>query len=387
VEFLYDPTSGRFFFLEMNTRLQVEHPVTELVHGVDLVAVQLAVAEGRAVPEAAAGSGHAIEARIYAEDPERDYAPQSGLLTELVFPEAPGLRVDAGYAAGSRVTTYYDAMLAKVVAHAPTREQAARLLADALARARIHGVRTNRDQLVALLRAPSFLTGDVSTAFLDEHPPVSTPAPGDHAVAAALALAEHDRTTRTVQQRVPVAWRNVVSQPQVTRFIAETSAPRAGMGVDHEGEAIAVEWWGGRDGYVVPGLVVRAAGPTAVTVERAGVATTYQVAIRGDRLDVDGVGGHLALRVLPRFAEPEKAVATGSLLAPMPGTVVGVEVEKGQQVTVGQPVLVLEAMKMQHTVAAAGPGIVVRLDVVPGDQVAAGQVLAVVEESLAEEAE
>ncbi|HET7431381.1 MAG TPA: biotin carboxylase N-terminal domain-containing protein, partial [Nocardioides sp.] len=140
VEFLYDPAADRFFFLEMNTRLQVEHPVTELVHGVDLVALQLAVAEGRPVPPAPAPSGHAIEVRLYAEDPAAGYAPQSGTLAAFEIPEAPGLRVDAGYASGNEVSTFYDAMLAKVVVHAPTREQAARTLAGALTRARLHGV-------------------------------------------------------------------------------------------------------------------------------------------------------------------------------------------------------------------------------------------------------
>ena len=218
VEFLYDGANDRFYFLEMNTRLQVEHPVTEEVHGVDLVAVQIAVAEGRPVPSPAQADGHAIEVRLYAEDPVADYQPQSGRLTAFDVPPAPGLRLDAGFAAGNEVTTFYDAMLAKVVVHAPTREQAARTLSGALARARIHGVTTNRDQLVGVLRDPDFLTGAVSTAFLDDHPSTDTTPIGDHAVAAVLALAERDREARTVQQRIPVGWRNVVSQPQRTAF-------------------------------------------------------------------------------------------------------------------------------------------------------------------------
>ena len=221
VEFLYDGASDRFYFLEMNTRLQVEHPVTEEVHRVDLVALQIAVAEGRPVPSPAPADGHAIEARLYAEDPAADYQPQSGRLTAFDVPPAPGVRLEAGFVAGNEVTTFYDAMLAKIVVHAPTREQAARTLAGALARARIHGVTTNRDQLVGVLRDPGFLAGDVSTAFLDEHPPTAITPIGDHAVAAALALAERDRDARTVQQRIPVGWRNVVSQPQRTEFQGE----------------------------------------------------------------------------------------------------------------------------------------------------------------------
>jgi propionyl-CoA carboxylase alpha chain len=365
VEFLYDGRTDRFFFLEMNTRLQVEHPVTEEVHGLDLVALQIAVAEGRRVPTPAPPSGHAIEARLYAEDPAADYRPQTGLLSVFELPDGPGVRVDAGFEAGNVVSTFYDPMLAKVVVRAESREQAARTLAGILSRARIHGVTTNRDQLVSVLRDPRFLAGEVSTAFLDEHPPTAQVERGDHAVAAALALAERDRAARTVQQRVPVAWRNVVSRPQRTTFAGD----------------LVVEWFGGREGYAVDGVDVLRAGPTEVTLARDGVATTYTVAITGDRVDVDAPGGHRTFTVTPRFTDPAEAVASGSLLAPMPGTVVSVAVEKGQQVEAGQPVLVLEAMKMQHTVAAPRNGTVTQLDVRPGSQVASGEVLAVVEET------
>ena len=156
-----DPS--RFWFLEMNTRLQVEHPVTELVWGVDLVAMQLGEAAAAGQP-----TGHAIEVRLYAEDPVADYQPQSGVLSLFEIPAGEGIRVDSGYESGSTVSTFYDAMLAKVVCHAPTREAAARKLADTLARARIHGVVTNRDLLVRVLRSEAFVSGEVSTAFLSE---------------------------------------------------------------------------------------------------------------------------------------------------------------------------------------------------------------------------
>jgi propionyl-CoA carboxylase alpha chain len=376
VEFLYDPTTDRFFFLEMNTRLQVEHPVTEEVHGVDLVALQLAVAEGRPVTPARRASGHAIEARLYAEEPAAGHRPQSGTLRTFEIAAAPGLRVEAGYASGNEVSTFYDAMLAKLIVHAPTRDRAARTLAGVLSRSRIHGVATNRDQLVAVLRDEDFLAGRVSTAFLHEHPQAHSVPTGDHAVAAALALAERDRAARQVQRGVPVAWRNVTSQPQ--RTVVSTSSTD---------DPITVEWWGGRDGYAVDGLTVAAACPTEVTLERDGVATAYAVSIRGEHVDVDSPGVHVALTALPRFTDPADAVANGSLLAPMPGTVVSVAVEKGEQVAAGQPVLVLEAMKMQHTVSAPGAGTVTRLDVRPGTQVVAGEVLALVEDTAVEATE
>jgi propionyl-CoA carboxylase alpha chain len=380
VEFLYDARRDAFWFLEMNTRLQVEHPVTELVHGVDLVALQVEVAEGGSCASArplqrsqahdpSSGASHAIEVRLYAEDPDADYQPQSGTLTRFEIPAEDGIRVDAGFETGSEVSTHYDAMMAKVIAHAPTREQAARKLAGVLSRARIHGLTTNRDQLVRVLRDLRFLRGDVDTGFLERGPDWYLGYPDEGvpvaAVAAALALAERDAAARTVQRGVPVAWRNVLSQPQVTEFDGD----------------IEVRWWGGRDGYGTEGVTVIATSPTEVTLEADGVRTTYAVSVVGDVIDVDGPHGHTHLRRTPRFVDPADAVASGSLLAPMPGTVVSVSVKEGQQVEAGQPVLVLEAMKMQHTVRAPGAGTVTEIDVQPGAQVAAGEVLAVVEDT------
>ena len=365
VEFLYDAAADRFFFLEANTRLQVEHPVTELVHGCDLVAMQLGVAETGdvVIHEDGSAGGHAIEVRLYAEDPAADHAPQSGVLTRFEVPVEDGIRVDAGYESGSEVSTYYDAMLAKVVAHAPTREAAARKLAGVLSRTTIHGVRTNRDQLVAILRDPRFLAGEVSTALLPE---IAVPASdtGHARVAAALAIAETDAALRTVQRGIPVGWRNVVSQPQVTLLDEEQ-----------------VTWWGGRDGYAVDDATVVAASPTAVTLEVDGVRTTYAVAVGEGVVDVDWPGGHAAYARTPRFTDPADTVASGSLLAPMPGTVTAVHVAVGDEVAAGQPVLVLEAMKMQHTVVAPTAGTVTEIYVRPGAQVASGEALAVVEEA------
>ena len=373
VEFLYDPETERFWFLEMNTRLQVEHPVTEAVFGVDLVDLQIAVAEGRPTSaglDDARPVGHAIEVRLYAEDPAADWQPQSGLLTRFEIPETDGIRVDSGFESGSEVSTHYDAMLAKVIAWAPTREQAARKLARALRRARIHGLVTNRDLLVGILGDDAFVAGQVSTHFLVDR---SIDQPDDHsrraaATAAALALAERAGRARRVQRGIPVAWRNVVSQPQVTRFTAA-------------GEDIDVAWFGGRDGYAVDGHSVVSAGPTTVTLEADGVRTTYDVSVAGRRVDVDAPHGHTALTVIPRFVDPADAVASGSLLAPMPGTVISVAVDAGSEVAAGETVLVLEAMKMQHTVSAPYAGVVSRVEVTPGAQVASGEVLAVVEET------
>ncbi|MFT4083777.1 MAG: biotin carboxylase N-terminal domain-containing protein [Nocardioides sp.] len=367
VEFLYHPVTARFWFLEMNTRLQVEHPVTELVHGVDLVEWQLRVAEGGRLPRREhPADGHAIEVRLYAEDPAADYRPQSGVLTRFEIPESPGIRVDAGYAAGSTVSTFYDAMLAKVIAHGDTRAQAVRRLLGALRRARIGGLVTNREQLIDALGSPAFAAGDVSTALLGERDPTVVRTDAGAPIAAALALAERTRARRAVQRGIPVAWRNVVSQPQRTEFE----------------EHPVVEWYGTRDGYLVDGAEVIDAAPDRVVLARDGVRTTYEVAIdaTGTLVEVDSPVGHTRLVRRPRFADPSAVMAPGSLVAPMPGTVVSVAVAVGDRVEAGHPLLVLEAMKMQHTVSAPTGGVIAAVAVERGRQVAAGETLIVIEE-------
>ena len=384
VEFLYDAETERFFFLEMNTRLQVEHPVTELVHGVDLVELQLAVAEGRVVcSTTASGSvsgtrppeGHAIEARLYAEDPAADYQPQSGVLTTFDIPREAGIRVDAGYASGSAVSTHYDAMLAKVIAYAATRAEAARALARTLARARIHGVTTNRDQLVSVLRDEDFLAGRVHTGFLEGRTGETLSDPGWALRAAVAAVVADERQRRRTQRGIPSGWRSVVSQPQ--QMIFEVA-----------GEQQSVAWLGGRDGVVFPDSDIRVLDvePGRVILEVDGIRWSTDVLIDlqslpGTReIHVDGPLGYVRLREVPRFVDPADVVASGSLLAPMPGTVVSVAVAEGDRVKAGETVLVLEAMKMQHTVTAPQAGVVSEIDVRPGAQVAAGEVLAVVSE-------
>ena len=391
VEFLVDARdTRRFWFLEMNTRLQVEHPVTELVHGVDLVEAQLAVAESGRLPLDAVGQtyGHSIEVRLYAEDPVADWQPQSGTLTRVEIPgvsaefdllNRSGLRLDSGFESGSEVSTHYDAMLAKLISWAPTRDLAARQLSGALARARIHGLTTNRDLLVRVLRDQAFLSGEVSTAFFERTlvQPAEQGGVRTAAIAATLALAERARAARTVQRAIPVAWRNVVSQPQVTELVVRTGTGDSAGPITER-----VAWFGGRDGYRVDGVEEIATRPAdggwAVELTVDGVRTTYDVSLTAGEVDVDSPHGHVHLSQVPRFVDPADTVATGSLLAPMPGTVVSVAVTVGAEVGAGQPVLVLEAMKMQHTVSAPHAGVVTEIDVIPGTQVAAGEVLAVV---------
>ena len=282
-------------------------------------------------------------------------------------------------AAASRVCTHYDAMLAKVVAWAQTRDAAARRLAAAVERAEIHGVGTNRDLLDEVLRSPAFRAADVATDFLERHDLASlTARPTDPgtlrvaAFAAAVTLSERAWSARAVQAAVPTGWRNVVSQPQRTVL-------------EHDGDEVVAEWYGGRDGHrSLDGLRARPSeDPSVLAVStRDGSAHQVRVHVDGDQVDVESAAGHVALTVVPRFVDPADQVASGSLLAPMPGSVVRVDVGVGQPVEAGQPVLVLEAMKMQHTVKAPTDGVVTQIDVKAGAQVAAGEVLAVVEDSV-----
>ena len=386
VEFLADE-DGEFFFLEMNTRLQVEHPVTELTTGLDLVELQLAVADGEALPaEPPPTAGHSIEARLYAEDPARGWQPQAGRIDFFEVPSAAayfgpldrtGIRLDSGITGGSVVSIHYDPMLAKVIAHAPTRSRAAQVLADALARTRLHGLRTNRDLLVNVLQHPAFLAGDTDTAFFDTHglDRLAAPRAGERAVrlsliAAAIAGAAHNRVTARVLVGLPGGWRNVVSADQVKTFLDADAG-------EHQ-----VRYRFARTGLDLPDdpdVSLVSATPAGVVLTDAGVATAFDVARYGDEIYVDSPHGCVRFTAAPRFPEATSAEQQGSLLAPMPGAVVRLGAGLGDTVTAGQPLVWLEAMKMEHIIASPAAGVLTELSVAVGQQVGVGAVLARVE--------
>ncbi|MFG2004362.1 acetyl/propionyl/methylcrotonyl-CoA carboxylase subunit alpha [Spirillospora sp. NPDC048911] len=388
VEFML-ARDGRFFFLEVNTRLQVEHPVTECVYGLDLVRLQIEVAEGAPLPaaEPPAPRGHAIEVRLYAEDPAADWRPGSGTLhtfevpdvdTAFTVPASYGLRLDSGVESGSEVGVHYDPMLAKVIAWGPTRTAAARRLRAALTGARVHGVTTNRDLLARIMAEPAFLKGETHTGYLDEIglDVLAAPLAGERAVrlsalAAALADAAANRAAARVQGGLPSGWRNVPSQPQRKSYEGPDGA-------------IEVSYRLTRDGLVAEGhdgVRLISATPAEVALDIDCVRHAFAIRATGDGpVFVDSVLGPVTLRGLPRFADPSDLVAPGSLLAPMPGTVIRVEIERGAAVADGQTLLVLEAMKMEHRIAAPAGGTVAELNVSAGQQVEAGAVLAVIAE-------
>ncbi|MFD3748303.1 acetyl/propionyl/methylcrotonyl-CoA carboxylase subunit alpha [Nocardia sp. NPDC058633] len=391
VEFLADE-KGDFFFLEMNTRLQVEHPVTEQTTGLDLVRLQLRVASGLPLPVTQpAQRGHSIEVRLYAEDPAHDWQPQSGPVHKIEIPftageftvlEQPGVRLDTGVVDNSVVGVHYDPMLAKVISYAETRSEAAHLLATALQRAKIHGLVTNRDLLVRVLRHPAFLAGDTDTAFFATHDLAVLSAPlvseADEAlsiVVAALADSAVNRGASRLAGLTPSGWRNLASQPQTKSYESRTTGTHE-VRYRFTRTGVAVE---GHDGLelisVAPDRVV-----FGVPGERGSVRRQFEIARYGDLVAIDSPLGPVAVRRLPRFTDPSEQVAAGSLLAPMPGSVIRVGAAEGDHVEQGQPILWLEAMKMEHTIAAPATGILSALNVTVGQQVEVGTVLAVVEE-------
>jgi acetyl/propionyl-CoA carboxylase alpha subunit len=330
--------------------------------------------------------GHSIEARLYAEDPAKDWQPQAGTVSRFDVPAAhsefassgqTGIRLDAGIVDGSEVSIHYDPMLAKVISYAPTRRQSAALLADALARTRLHGVHTNRDLLVRVLRHPSFLDGATDTAFFDTHGLAELAAPlADartvrlSAVAAAIAGAEFNRSAATVLADVPSGWRNLRSGNQVKTF----------RRADDE---IVVEYRFTRAGVVLPGddtVSVVTATPDRVVLADAAVEWAFDVARDGSEVYVNSPLGQVALSVVPRFTEPGSAVAHGSLVAPMPGLVIRVGAQIGDTVAAAQPLIWLEAMKMEHTITAPTAGVLTALNVKAGEQVEVGAVLAHIEQ-------
>ncbi|ORW93060.1 acetyl/propionyl-CoA carboxylase subuit alpha [Mycobacterium sp. IEC1808] len=398
VEFLADD-DGEFYFLEMNTRLQVEHPVTEETTGLDLVELQLDVAAGGRLPaEPPVAQGHSIEARLYAEDPAHGWQPQAGPVHAIDVPAVraefgtlghrTGIRLDAGIVDGSVVSIHYDPMLAKVISYAPSRRQAALVLADALARARLHGVRTNRELLVNVLRHPAFLDGATDTAFFDTHglAELSARLADDaairlSAVAAALADAAHNRATAKtsgVLGSLPSGWRNLASGYQVKAY-------RDDDDTEHH-----VEYRFTRTGLTLPdhpsvGLISAAADRVVLAAD--GVELTFAVRRYGPNLQdvyVDSARGPVHLLALPRFPEPGSTVEKGSLVAPMPGNVIRVGAAVGDTVAIGQPLIWLEAMKMEHTITAPSDGVLAELNVETGQQVEVGAVLARVEAPEAE---
>jgi len=394
VEFLVagSGASQEFFFLEMNTRLQVEHPVTEMTTGLDLVEWQLRVARGEPLPAAQAEiqrSGHAIEVRLYAEDPASGYLPNTGRLSLCRWGAAPRIRVDSGILEGGEVTSLYDPMLAKVISYAPERTAAADSLAAYLESMTLLGVRTNRESLAAVLRENDFRAGATTTDYLDTHEDVLTPqlTQDQHRRALLAALFAHRR--RAGQSRgnlVSPGWRNVPAVPEFERAqvqFAGTGQPQAIRWRYLDDGDLEVDVTSGDD-------VFTAAADDSFTARVRFGSQPDLVRISIDRVDapavvhlvdttalvvVDGIS--VPVLLLPRFVDAALAGGAAGPSTPVPGTVTLVEVAVGDAVVAGQSLVVLEAMKMEHRITADADGIVEEILVSPGQSVDAHQVVAV----------
>jgi acetyl/propionyl-CoA carboxylase alpha subunit len=371
VEFIVDP-AGHFYFLEVNTRLQVEHPVTELVTGLDLVREQLRIARGERVCEVPPQRGWAIEVRLCAEDPERDHLPTTG---ELLAADVPDIvRADLGVTAGSKIGIFYDSMLGKVIAHAATRTEAAQVLRRALEDTWMPGITTNRELLVRILAHPAFLAGELDTHFLDHHDgTLGAGQPGlDRVrVAAIAATLAAIAARRNSDELAPPGWRNVHFADQDVAYKLGDTDVLLGYRPHGAGFEFAI---GGKTTKVTG---FGCDGDRVWWIE-GGHRRRARVARDGAHVHVLAEGKTFAFVEQPRFPDAAAQAIAGGLVAPMPGKVVKVLVAAGQEVAAGAPLVVLEAMKMEHTVRAGDGGVVRAVHVAVGDQVEHDRLLAVV---------
>ena len=374
VEFLVDEAQ-HFYFMEMNTRLQVEHPVTELITGVDLVEWQLRIAQGAPLPrqqDDIVQQGAAMEARLYAEDPANGYLPSVGRITHLHWPAAaPGLRLDMGVDAGDEVSTFYDPMLGKVIAWGASRDEAIGRLSAALGDIEIVGVTTNRALLSSVLADEEFRRGGIATNFLPvRHAHLSFGEPQAGPVDAALAAlwCAIRETAGDALWADTRGWRLAAPARSAWRF--------ADL-------AVVIECGAVRDTYLARvgaqdyALRVAARGPGSMDVELAGQLEHVHVAEADRDLHLFRGGRHVQLRLSHTEDSLQVSAGTeeGSLLTPLPGTVVAVHVEAGRQVARGLPLVTVEAMKMEHTLTAPYDGTVTRVAFGVGERVAAGAIL------------
>jgi acetyl/propionyl-CoA carboxylase alpha subunit len=383
VEFIVDQ-AGEFYFLEVNTRLQVEHPVTEAVTGLDLVRWQILLAQGAPLPLAqseVALNGHAIEARLYAEDPAHDFLPATGSVALWEPSAVPGVRYDAGVEAGSEVGVHYDPLLAKIIAHAPTRREATQRLRRALATLGVGPLTTNRDFLLAVLDAPAFETGALSTHFIEQHLPNETRvAPREpahdriHAIVAALYEHECRRAAESpLPASIPSGWRNNRWRAQDAAYVV------GGERIDvryvaEPGDRFTIE-----DGQATIACRVLTQEASRLAVEIDGVRRSFRVVPSGAALVLHGPLGTATLTPVPRFPPAEREDLAGGCLAPMTGIIREVRVKEGDQVEKGTVLLVLEAMKMEHQMVARDVGVVKQVRVEVGQMVDPDEILVIVE--------
>ena len=377
VEFLFDDKTKEFWFLEVNTRLQVEHPVTEEVTGIDLVSEQLKIARGESIKftqEEVEWNGWSIEARLYAEDPDNDFLPAIGTLIAFEQDETAEARWDTGVTSGTKVGTDFDPMLAKVISYASNRTDAAMKLAKALESAHIGGVKTNRDFLINCLKSNAYIDGDTTTDFIERVNPdrklILSDDQLDHVLAiAALWIQQKNRDESHVSKFMPSGWTN-------------GRLPNRRNIFEYEGNEYIVEYKQNRNGNFIFSSNKSA---TVNSVDSNGIDMSFdnkrhysKVTLSKNKILIHMPYGDVMLDIKPRFVIPGMEVTAGGLIAPMPGKVIDVKVKKGKKVKAGDTLVILEAMKMEHSIKASEDGTVSELLISLNDQVENGALLMIV---------
>ena len=377
VEFLMDDNTGEFWFLEVNTRLQVEHPVTEEVTGIDLVYEQIKIGRGEELEftqDDISWHGHSIEARLYAEDPGNNFLPEVGTLIAYDTEMAGDIRWDSGVEQGYKVGTDFDPMLSKVIAWAPNRIDAINKLARGLEKAHFGGVKTNRDFLISCLRNESFINGNTTTDFIEREKPNGEQVLSENQIfnasaAIALWIAMGNRASDEVTDFMPSNWTNGRMPYQRIKL----------MILKNE---IEIKYQLKRSGlFEVMGTncKIHAVDESGIDVEVGSHRFFAQVTRANDQILINMPFGDLDAVIVPRFIEPGNEVPEGGLVAPMPGKVIEVRVKKGDKVKAGDTLIIIEAMKMEHSIKATENGKVTKLMVSLNQQVDNGATLLVLD--------
>ena len=378
VEFLFDDKSGEFWFLEVNTRLQVEHPVTEEVTGIDLVAEQIKIARGEELQysqEDIEWTGSSIEARLYAENPNNDFLPETGKMFAYEQAENDFMtRWDSGVHKDSVIGTNFDPMLAKVISYGATRDDAARVLAKSLEDSHIGGVITNKDFLIATLRSDEFLKGNTTTDFIERvKPPRVKNLSNDELnlalTAAAMWKQMRNRISSDIAPYIPSGWTNGrLPNPNITFVL--------------DGEEIFVEYkLINKNKFLVFNSEVEVVNIDDKYIDLVfdGVRVKSRISEDAEFILVHIPSGDVSFEVKPRFSMPGLEVQAGGLVDPMPGKVVDLKVKKGSKVKSGETLVILEAMKMEHSIKASEDGVIADIFIKENDQVENGAVLMVVD--------
>ena len=380
VEFLFDEETNEFWFLEVNTRLQVEHPITEAVTGIDLVKEQIKIAEGKKLSlkqDDIRHSGHAIEARIYAENPNNNFLPEIGKLEKMHYPLNEGIRWDNGVESGDVVTPNYDPMLAKVIAHAETREQASKLLAKELKSTHIARLITNKEFLVNCLENKSFLGGKTTSDFIERESKkifldIDKGLVDKSMKAAVLWLQQINKLDNERLNFLPRNWTNGIM-------------PKENISFTYQEEEYIFSYENISEDIVIHRKFFERISESkaklldhnqaSIRVELDEIILSAQITKQNDLITVNLGKGDVCFKINPRFADPNEVSIEGGLVAPMPGKILKIMNKKGAKVKAGDTLIILEAMKMEHTIKASDQGIISDLFVKVGDQVENGSLL------------